>query len=318
MGFCAPDAVALMPAITGCSDVRWAEAVADVLPRPAPVVYINVGANKGYNVAEHMGLWSQRPVTAQRWHEEILAYAQSNKRGFLKTYSCGNCNACKAPRPAAHARSGGQMHLLELTAANRALLRHLVRVAGLHDAVTVHDLAASNETGHITMRKTMAGDERASLFHGRHQCDGCTERVEVVRLDDFVARQGIGPIYTVSIDTEGSDARVIEGMAGVLARKQVALLEFEVQRVGFRGGRTLRSTVTRLFDMGYSCFWQFPTTLVPASGACWRDRFGAKLVWSNMLCAHEPAVVAKLENISISGYEARQSRHRVPRVAWRE
>ena len=41
------------------------------------------------------------------------------------------------------------------------------------------------------------------------------------------------------------------------------------------------------------CYWQFPTTLVPASGACWRERFGQKLRWSNMLCAHEPPVLAR-------------------------
>ena len=52
--WCAPDAIKLMPTITGCSMVPWAQVVADVVPRPAPVIYVNVGANKGYNVAEHM------------------------------------------------------------------------------------------------------------------------------------------------------------------------------------------------------------------------------------------------------------------------
>jgi FkbM family methyltransferase len=221
-----------MPTIQGCSTVPWAEVIADVMPRPAPVIYVNVGANKGYNVAEHMGMWSQHGMTNQRWHENILEYARENKRGFLKAYSCGNCGACKAAAPAPHARSGGRVHLLELTASNRALLRNLISRAGLAADVSVHDLAASNASGFITMRRTMAGDERASISHGfrsRSKADQakgkgkgkgkgkdaaaaaacasggseCEERIEVVRLDDFAAREGLGPIYAVSIDTEG-------------------------------------------------------------------------------------------------------------------
>lgn len=105
----------------------------------------------------------------------------------------------------------------------------------------------------------------------------------------------------------------------MLGRRQVSLLEFELLSKSYpgtrrrgqptRGGaseRTLRGTLASLERFGYSCFWQFPTSLVPASGPCWRERFGRRLRWSNMLCAHEPAVLAKLENISIEGHALRQ------------
>lgn len=290
--WCAPDAIKLMPTIQGCSTVPWAEVIADVLPRPAPVIYVNVGANKGYNVAEHMGMWSQHGVTNQRWHENILKYAKANKRGFLKAYSCGNCGACKAAAPPPHARSGGRVHLLELTASNRALLRHLISRAGLAADVSVHDLAASNASGFITMRRTFAGDERASIAHGfrsRSEADKgkgkwkgkgkgkgaaaaaacanggseCEERIEVVRLDDFAAREGLGPIYAVSIDTEGSDAFVLEGMSGLLSRRQPAIVEFEAHcgkgcRKAYLSGRPLRRTLERLDSAGYRCYGQLP------------------------------------------------------------
>ena len=149
--WCAPDAIKLMPTITGCSMVPWAQVVADVVPRPAPVIYVNVGANKGYNVAEHMSMWSQHGVTNQLWHQNILKYAQENNRGFLRAYSCGNCGACKSAAPAPHMRSGGHVHVLELTASNRALLRNLIVRTGLTEDVSVHDLAASNASGFITM-----------------------------------------------------------------------------------------------------------------------------------------------------------------------
>ena len=57
---------------------------------------------------------------------------------------------------------------------------------------------------------------------------------------------------------------------------------------------TLALTLTPTLALPLTrCYWQFPTTLVPASGACWRERFGQKLRWSNMLCAHEPPVLAR-------------------------
>ena len=292
--WCAPDAIKLMPTITGCSMVPWAQVVADVVPRPAPVIYVNVGANKGYNVAEHMSMWSQHGVTNQLWHENILKYAQENNRGFLRAYSCGNCGACKSAAPPPHMRSGGRVHVLELTASNRALLRNLLVRAGLTEDVSVHDLAASNASGFITMRRTMAGDERASIAHGfssgseadqgedkgrenRTRQDAaaaaacanggsaCEERIEVVRLDDFAAREGLGPIYTVSIDTEGYDALVIEGMSALLSRgkrRKPAIVEFEAhcgnscRKAYKRNGQPLRRTLERLDSAGYRCCWQ--------------------------------------------------------------
>ena len=65
--WCAPDAIKLMPTIQGCSAVPWAEVVADVMPRPAPVIYVNVGANKGYNLVEYAQRYTDTNVTRSTW-----------------------------------------------------------------------------------------------------------------------------------------------------------------------------------------------------------------------------------------------------------
>ena len=76
---CAADAAwAFKHQRKGCSDVPWAEVVAAAVPnRPAPVNYVNVGANKGYRVPEFLALWSQDPVPGymKSWQRRLIAYA---------------------------------------------------------------------------------------------------------------------------------------------------------------------------------------------------------------------------------------------------
>ncbi len=193
------ESAAAFSRIDGCPSDEWLDAVADALPRARPV-YVNVGANKGYSIAEWLGGWSQHGITARAWHAQIKKYAARRKGNFLRTYSCGNCNDCRRPPPRAHARTGGRVHALELGAGNRALLRHLidtcaarrscvicddvrdgarsrpdeigwrderrapVRRFELSDDVRVHDLAASNVSGTVSRQRIMTGDERAQAL----------------------------------------------------------------------------------------------------------------------------------------------------------
>ena len=101
---CIPDAQSVFALQRGgCSTVDWAERIADAVPhRQEPVVYVNVGANKGYRVPEFLALWSQRPVPGhmKAWQEHLLRYAGEHNFKFLKVYSCGNCADCKGRLPA--------------------------------------------------------------------------------------------------------------------------------------------------------------------------------------------------------------------------
>ena len=135
-----------------------------------------------------------------------------------------------------------------------------------------------------------------------------------VALDDFFRHEGLEHVYHVAIDTEGWDALVVEGMRDSLRQRRVSLVEFEVNNRGMwnrlfsgREARTVNGTLNMLHDAGYACYWVLTRALVPASGACWIDAFGGRPAWSNVLCAHEPPVVAALTRMAREGYAARSS-----------
>ena len=124
---CVADAATLyesLPWSNGCTHVPWQEAVAAAVPRASPVTLVNVGANKGYKVPEFLALWSQSPVGGHMlgWQRHLLAYADRQRSGSLKGFSCGNCKECRAAPPPKHGRTGARVHLLELAPVNQALL----------------------------------------------------------------------------------------------------------------------------------------------------------------------------------------------------
>ncbi len=317
---CVPDAADLFwKQQYGCSSVDWSERVAGVLPRRAPVTMVNVGANKGYKVPEFLGLWSQRRVVdhALGWRKHLLTYAHLVKSTSLKRFSCGNCKDCRAAPPAPHNRSGARVHLLEIAPANQALLRYVLHAERLEDLVTLHTLGASNVTQRVPIVRTVfAGEERQGVLTGpkarRFARANATLHVEAVALDDLFARLQLGPIYQVSIDTEGFDALVLEGMRGAIGRRQVSLIEFEVNQMGYwMPGATERRPVRAIFAMlasaGYECYWAIGAALLPASGPCFDARLDTapRLKWSNVVCAHEPAVVSTLSAMAHEAYRKR-------------
>lgn len=72
--------------------------------------------------------------------------------------------------------------------------------------------------------------------------------------------------------------------------------------------RTVNGTLTLLQRAGYACFWLLANALLPASGTCWLDDYGGRPTWSNMLCAHEPPVLALLDRMAFEAYAERQSK----------
>lgn len=238
---CVPDAHKLFwRSDFGCSSVDWAERIAGALPRTSPVTLVNVGANKGYKVPEFLGLWSQRRVENHTlgWRNHLLAYAKQQKSNSLRRFACGNCNDCHAKRPPPHTRAGARVHLLEIAPANQRLLRYVLDAERLDDIVTLHKLGASNVSQRVPIVKTIPpGEERQGVLVGfkarRFERANATLHVDAVALDDLFRTEGLDHVYQVSIDTEGFDALVLEGMRGTIARKQVSVIEFEVDQMGF-------------------------------------------------------------------------------------
>jgi len=317
---CLDDPLRVLKHMNGCPSGRWQQAVADALPRVHPVLFLNIGSNKGYSLLEFLNLWSPVRVTGKEWRREIMRYAEINRHGFLKYTPCGNCDDCKRPLPSPHQRRHGFVHAFELAPPTRAVLRHLIRKTNLTQMVTLHEQAVSNSTKPVYIYKTRAGDERSSIASmDASNCsashDPCMEMVPAVTVDSFLQSESMKslPVYHVSIDVEGYEPLVLDGMRDTLRQKRVSLLEFEVSDKGFWAPykratryserRDLGKIIEGLASMGYTCFWQANDKLVPMSGTCWRSEFEVQRSsgwnhWSNVLCAHELPVLQVLRQFT--------------------
>ena len=99
---CAPlDPPALLRLLSEpCAGSQWQTTLAEKLPRSlvedagAPLAYINVGANKGYNIAEFLKTWTARHTSNIAWHAHIKRFAKEINSRLLKLYNCGVCGVC--------------------------------------------------------------------------------------------------------------------------------------------------------------------------------------------------------------------------------
>ena len=319
-----------------CPGSLWQETLAqrfhdfDVGER---LVYLNVGANKGYNIAEFLSTWTNRRISNKRWHSHVRDFGRSQhmltllRQHFL---SCGVCKVCERPMSPADTvpNRTAEVHAFELLPANQQLLEHATRRAGLTDVVTIHRMAVSNVSGRttfLTRARNVAGREDTKLCSGLSTYGGLRgERqrcqipkadwkhghakfvpINVTTVDDFLDRKALRRAFIVSIDVEGFDALVLEGMRRSIASHRVRIFEFEYSRKGFWAHRYPRETRSLakmlrgwLSSSGFSCFWQTRSgRLVPVLASCWErvlmsDPRAGGVTWSNVVCAREPGILA--------------------------
>ena len=180
-----------------------------------------------------------------------------------------------------------ELHAFEMTSQNSDWLRWAFDHFAI-DATLVH-AAVSNKSGVAAAPgSARVGEEAlsASLRPSRGSIP-----VRAIALDDYLAETKMAGVDIVSIDTEGFDALVLEGMRGALAAQRVSVFEFEYHWSGFWAAahpeaRSLQATLSWVSALGYGCFWTGGDgCLAPASGPCWRDSFEFRS-WSNLVCAH--------------------------------
>jgi FkbM family methyltransferase len=243
---------------------------------------INIGANSGSNVNEflyeHDPSWN---VTPQMWHEE-------SKTG------CGVCGACKTrvyrgTRPVNNIRAIA----MELLYINFVILAHNFKVFNVPGV-------ALNAAGGVKMDKVFAPYAR---LHGIEFLGVSTKpsengyNVPMVNVDSLMTMFGwksiLSEVDFLSIDTEGHDALVLKGAQTGLQSKTFRVIEFEYHGVGEWRNNYLNNTVGVLMNYGYTCFWQGNRAVAEYEVNC--DNNFHK--WSNLVCAHESPIVAKLKSI---------------------
>jgi FkbM family methyltransferase len=266
---------------------RWEATVSRLIWRPQ-MTLVNVGANKGYNVAEFLQTFTHLGrvgATNKEWHDGLIASDPSVHA------PCGICRStCSRPAPAVTFNTSVEVHAIELLQANVDMLRRLFVkfvVPGF-----VHHAAVLNRTGHAYAPVARAGDEKYGV---QHDARGDTQKVSTISIDEFVYNQNIRRVSLLDIDAEGADALVLEGSAETLRARKVDILKFEYHGVGAWSTRSverrdLSAVVARLFAFGYECFFDGNNgQLAPISDRFWCEALEVRM-WSNVVCAHDARV----------------------------
>ena len=318
---------------SSCPVSHWLDELAPTLfsdsNLASSAALFNVGANKGYAVAVMLARLGLLRGDASSWHDALVTEVAKtaprlNESRCTRTsrcpFTCGVCGACKeAPPPRLAVTNVTQqrlhVHAFEMQPVNAAWLRtasSLFAPAGavrvVHGVVSSRDGEACVEASQMAaavpgveqarshrpplnaslVRQSFPPELLASLV--RHGC----VKVPSIRLDSYMAAHSIERVAFVTIDAEGHDALVLDGLREALSRGAVDVIEFEYHHVGMwahtKGGRSLRATLRDLYVYGYACFWQASDhgrascELAPASAMCWDERFEIR-AWSNLVCA---------------------------------
>ena len=282
-----------------CPSQRWLDATTRLLS--SDVTLVNIGANKGYVVNELLQRFRAGwRVTNAEWCMHINAFV---KPGSVRTQCghgplCGACTDCRVPPPTvtvprtvqAAQQPWPRIIAVELADANAQLLRHLFGKLAV-PAEVMHAGGSNTTEGYAIDPDVPVGHEMGML-----QLAGVgsrtTGRVPLVTADHVAESRGLDNITFLTIDTEGHDSLVLLGARQLLSARRVRVLQFEYHERGLWAKTPLSPRVRWLHRNGYTCFWQSKTG--PLSPFLPRCSYDFKR-WSNVVCAHEPAIVSAFE-----------------------
>lgn len=270
---------------------RWLAKIAWIIASN-DMVYFNVGANKGYNVAEFLQTFRHNGTAGvgnRAWHSSLTRLHPSIHA------PCGTCRStCTLPTPATTYNVSAKVYAFELLEGNALLLQRLFETHSIQ-AEVIH-AAVLNHTGVAYAPRARPGEEKFGVHLGPRSN---AWRVTAITLDDFAQRRDIQQISILDVDAEGSDALVLEGTQRMLSLKRVRILQFEYHGVGMwsssqPGGRSLKDVISKLYRWSYECFFDGNNgQLAPVSGINWCDKLEIRQ-WSNLICAHEPLILKQL------------------------
>jgi hypothetical protein len=325
---CIPDASTVLKNLS-CT-TGWLDQAVAQQPRAKPIVHVQVGLGMGYGLANFLALWADPSLTPQKWHKKLMQYGNRNTGRLVRRVragSCGDCGQCRAKQVRTHTRKGAKAHVLEADNGRRAMARSLLKVAGFEKSVTVHPFAGTNYSGKLwpeMIARNVADGGELRFENGTKSCDGenCDERykateekVGTTTVDDFLAKERLGLVFSVAINVPGFDPLILEGMKKSLESKAVALVEFGVSRGGYwtthekhkrySDRRQLGDVITRMAGYGYTCFWRSARDVVPVSGDCWRTGYDRIRKSSRIACTHEPKLVEIMMKHSANEYRKR-------------
>lgn len=101
-------------------------------------------------------------------------------------------------------------------------LRDVKQSFGLTNMTLVNQ-GLSSQAGVLTMRRSAVGSGMAS-FHNPASAGLQEIEIPVIRLDDYVSENDVGPVSFIKCDVEGHELEVFRGAEALLARDKPTLL----------------------------------------------------------------------------------------------
>lgn len=304
---------------SACPREDWLAAMAEADPF-SDKLFVNIGANKGYNLAVWMNVFLPKlEVTPAVWNDSLARVLQNSG-------DCGVCQDCSASFAVSPQRTprifASRAHLTMLAAdLNCENLQGIERVVGQIPALS-SSLATSPQAERLSLFTACAG---LSNVQSRLTMTKCPFAHESCRIGEVVGRRTESvsvPITTADellrlllaqlpahdppaqepqpaaagseeyrplvdvlmVDTEGNDYLVLQGAQQLLARRQVRVLIFEYHRFPPWGQYALAAVKDELAGLGFECYFQGQGRLWRITGeGCWSPRFEFH-EWSNVMC----------------------------------
>ncbi len=158
---------------------------------------------------------------------------------------------------AARVGSDGVVYSFEPVSRVRERLRKHVERNRVETIVRIIPAALSNQTGRTQIHCADASADNqglASIVQPGSNALPLTEEVETMRLDDFVAREGVRRIDLMKVDIQGAEPFLLEGGARVFQTLSPDLL-IEISPKDLRHAReTSRDLIAKIEAYGYSVY----------------------------------------------------------------
>ncbi|HEY3282478.1 MAG TPA: FkbM family methyltransferase [Armatimonadota bacterium] len=126
-----------------------------------------------------------------------------------------------------HVGPHGQVHAFEPTPEVADSLQANVTLNGFGN-VTICRAAVSDAPGIVHLHPDPEAPDINSILPVRGQNRGATVEVPALRLDDYIAQRGLGPVDMVKMDIEGAEMMALAGAPKLLSGETAPILILEL------------------------------------------------------------------------------------------
>ena len=242
-------------------------------------VFVNVGCNKGYNLAHWASVWVPTGnVSSREWYKYLA---------MMGVNECGVCKECNSTFPL-QTDNGilgytTDFHPLlmigiDINPLNLELITNISNQFNVENLNKIHihiktiHAAVTNHNTFVSMPKCTIAREDCSIqipSKNEHLIPAITIDTLISNLHLHNRTNNNDQRYWIDIlliDTEGGDPQVLIGTRKTLKKKKIRMLVFEYHYIGYWRGIRLHSWIKLLTSFGYVCYYEGTSKLWEISG----------------------------------------------------